>query len=523
MLAIIFEKILILVFTYIIVFTVYFTLIVFKSTKRRSLDNKQKYMTNSYNNNIVVVLYAQNNEQTVVPLLEQLNKQDYPTANYQVHIVLDNCTDNSANMLEFVGGAKIWRLSEGAPIGKDEAISWLLERLISFKNVNAFVFLNANRTIDRTFLSTINTSLFTNDVVIGATDLIAEKEDLRFKILDAITKYRNYVIKVGRSVMGLATRVDSDVVAIRQEVLEKIKCVDFKDTESELKYTVLLAKNNFIPTFNPNIKTRVKLGDFVFKKPSLSFKFSLFRHCFALIFSSTPKFSEFIFSMFTPNAVVLVGLYLTFAVFTNSYYFFYEFPFVLAVGGLLLASFLWSLAVVRIYDVNPLHIIYYPFYALYLRFFKNSIPARLIRKCSGDKPSSNIDQATIDVEVTDGKNTLPCKLDLISEDGLVKVIFRFKKKRYVTDSHIRMCDAIKDIAKKLNDHGFRIKICQTCAFFSAKIDGTTNMLKGYCNRQPEDSQLMDPKEMLLWNTCFYYLPEDLNKIVDINNYKRKSE
>ncbi len=514
---------LILIFTYILVFSLYFAVVVYMSSRRRSLELKQKYMTNSYNNNLVVIIYAQNNEKTVVPLLEQLNKQDYPKSNYQVHIILDNCTDNSANMLEFVGGAKVWRLTDGAPMGKDESISWLLERLISFQNVNAFVFLNANRIIDKNFLSSINTALFSNDVVVGSTNLITDNENFKFRMLDAVNKYRNNIIKVGRSVMGLATRVDSDVVAIRQEVLEKIKCVDFKDTNSELKYTILLNRNNFIPIFNPNIRTLVDVEEFNFKKPDLGYKFSLLKHCFKLIFSSNPKFSEFIFSMFTPNVLLVAVLYLVVAIFSGYYYFFYDFYFVLSIGALLVGSFIWSAVIMNTHRVHTKYLLVYPFYSFYSKFIRDSFFGKLFVKVSKKKDEINIEKATIDVEVTDGKNILPCKLDLISEDGLVKVVFRFKKKRYVTDSHIRMCDAIRDISEKLNNHGFRIKICQTCAYFSAKIDGTTNMLKGYCNRQPEGEQLLEPKEMLLWNSCFYYLPEDLNKIVDINNYKKKLE
>lgn len=519
----IFVTTLIIIFSYIIVFALYFALVVFMSSKKRRLDLKQKYMTNAYNNNLVVIIYAQNNEKTIIPLLEQLNKQNYPKSNYQVHIILDNCTDNSANMLEFIGGAKVWRLVDGTPLGKDESISWLLERLISFQNVNAFVFLNANRIINTDFLASVNSSLFTNDVIVGSTNLISEKDNFKFRLLDAINKYRNSVIKTGRSVLGLATRIDSDAVVIKQEVLEKIRCVDFKDTNSELKYTILLARNNFIPVYNPNIKTLVDVNDFNFKKPDLSYKLSLFKHCFPLLFSTNLKFSEFIFSMFTPNVLLLTFLYLSIATFSYNYYFFFDFYVVVTFGVILLASFIASLKLVKSENLNLKYLFIYPFHSFYEKFLKDSFVFKLFNFSTYNNPDSNIEQATIDVEVTDGKNIIPCKLDLISEDGLVKVIFKFKKKKYVTDSHIRMCDAIKNITDKLQQHGFRIKICQTCAYFSAKIDGTTNMIKGYCNKQVVSDELVDPEERLLWNSCQFYLPEDVNKIVDLLNYKKKTE
>lgn len=516
-----FINVTILIFLYITIFALYYALIVFMNTKKRRLDIRQKYMTNAYNNNLVVIVYAQNHEKTVVPLLEQLNKQDYPKSNYQIHVILDNCTDNSANLLEFVGGAKIWRLSDDTPHGKDESISWLLERLISFQNVGAFVFLNADRIVNQEFLSSVNSALYSTDVITGSTEIISENSDFVTNMLITINNYKNKIIKTGRTLLGLVTRIDSDIVVIKQEVLEKIKCVDFKNVNSELKYSLLLAKNNFISLYNPKVKTWVSSKDYVFKSPAMKYKYSLLKHCLPLMFSSNLKFSEFIFSLFSPNILLIIILYTAIAVFSYNYYFFFDFPFVITIGIILSAAFIASIFFAEVKKNELKYIAVYPFWALYSKYLSKLYIFRLLNRTKQDK-FVNIEKATIDVEVTDGKNSLPCKLDLISEDGLVRVVFKFKKKKYVTDSHIRMCDAIKNITDKLEDHGFRIKICQTCAYFSSKIDGTTNMIKGYCNKQCLNDELTAPEEKLLWNTCGYYLPQDVNKIIDISSYKKDS-
>lgn len=107
-------NVLLFLFVYMAVFMLYYMLCVFMSSKARNFVKKQKYQQSSLPNNIVLVVYARNDESTIVPLLESLNKQNYPKENYQTHIILDNCTDNSSNILEFVGGAKIWRVGEDA-------------------------------------------------------------------------------------------------------------------------------------------------------------------------------------------------------------------------------------------------------------------------------------------------------------------------------------------------------------------------------------------------------------------------
>ena len=508
---------LILIFTYITIFAVYYTAVVFMSTKRKRFDYEQRYMSSKINN-IVTIIYAQNDEKTVVPLLEQLNNQDYPTSNHQTHIILDNSTDDSANSLELLGGAKIWKLTEGVPLGKDEAISWLLERLISFQNVDAFVFLNANRSIKSDFLKNINASLYGSDVIVGATEILLDNSTTDSLVLDSINKFKNNIINTGRSLLGLVSQLDSDIVVIRQSVLEKIRCVDFQSTNSELKYTILLARNNFIVKFNPNIKTWIGVDKFEFKKPDLKYKFSLLKNCFPLMFSTNIRFTEFIFSLFTPNIITLILLYIVVAAFSYNYYFFYDIKFIIFIGVLLIASTIFAIKTVGFSKEDIKKLLIYPFWSINKKYFD-----KILKNIQNKKNNtvSNIEKVTVDVEVTDGKGLFPCKLDLISEDGLVKVVFRYKNKKYSTDSCIRMCDAIKQITDKLTERGLRIKICQTCAFFTPKIDGSTNMIKGFCGKISEEESdiTKEAKECLLWSSCQYYLPQDISNVIDLSNFK----
>ena len=126
---------------------------------------------------------------------------------------------------------------------------------------------------------------------------------------------------------------------------------------------------------------------------------------------------------------------------------------------------------------------------------------------------------TVDVIVTGGKVDLPCYLDLISEDGLAHAVLRYKKKRYVSAKQIRMYDAVTDIVEKLDENGFRIKVCHSCGFFTQKIDGSTNVVKGECMKCKMKSSACEPTETLIWSTCADYAPRELGKVIDIKNYR----
>ncbi|MBE7705259.1 MAG: hypothetical protein E7Z90_05550 [Cyanobacteria bacterium SIG29] len=506
-----------ILFIYIAVFTIYFSLIVtasfikFKSKKKS--EEKKEYK------NLIVIIYSHNNEKTIVNLLEQLNKQDYPKGNYQTHIILDNCTDNSSNKLEFIGGAKLWRLSDDAPLGRDKAISWLLENLMSFKRVDGYVFLNANRIVRNDFLFNVNEALQDNPVVVGTTDIYLEDADYYEKVWSNVNEYNANIMKVGRSKLGLAVPIDSDVMAIKHEVLEKVQCIDFKDANSELKYSFLLTSVNYPPKFIQEIKTYVSSNDYELRRPSFGFKMSLFTHCLNFKTISNFKFAEFLFSLLKPNPIVLITMLLIIGTYSFNYYFVFDFPWSIFLAVVLAVAFGLSVYKTEQYVKPLIYLAGCPFYTLSEALCENELIKKVFKKLD-KKPKTEIEKVTVPVNVTNGRNIFPCTMDLISEGGFKKVIFRYKNKKQETaQSYVRMCDAVKNISDTLEQHGFRIKICQSCAYFSPKIDGTNNMVKGFCNKHAvENPNCSEIPETLLWSTCEYYIPEEVNKVIDISTY-----
>lgn len=509
--------ILFILFVYVAVFTVYFSIIVaasfFKSKKKENIDIKKEYK------NLIVIIYSHNNEKTIVNLLEQLNKQDYPRGNYQTHIILDNCTDDSSNKLEFVGGAKLWRLTDDQPLGRDKAISWLLENLMSFKKVDGYVFLNANRIVKTDFLSNINEALQSNSVVVGSTEIFLEDADYYEKVWSNVNEYNTGIMKSGRSRLGLAVPIDSDITAIKHEVLEKVQCIDFKDANSELKYSFLLTSVNYPPRFVPEVKTYVSSLDYEVRRPAFGFKVSLFAHCLNFKSLSNFKFAEFLFSLFKPNPIVLVGLLVLIGTYSFNYYFLFDFPWSVFLAVVLAVAFGLSVYKTNLYVKPLLYLATCPFYTLY-DIVADSKIFKKIFKFSKKKEKVNIEKITVPVNVTNGRNVFPCTMDLISEGGFKKAVFRYKNKsQETTQGYVRMCDAVKNISDMLEQRGFRMKICQSCAYFSPKIDGTNNMVKGYCNQQAVANPNCDEiPETLLWSTCEYFIPQEVNNVIDISNY-----
>ena len=324
---------------------------------------------------------------------------------------------------------------------------------------------------------------------------------------------------LARTAMGLSVIIDSDACALKQEVIEKIRCVDFKDIESELKYTTLLIKSGFNCSFNPCVVTKLDVAHAVNRKPLPLYRFDMLRHCFKLFFSSNFNFSEFVLHNVKPNIWVLLVSYVALIAFTSIYYFIFDVKVVGIFALLLVLSFVWSVMIADLGKGGLKYLLLFPAYRTCKNFEKSKFYMNLLKMFKPKQNYINRDVLTVDAVVTDGRNNLQCYLDLVSEDGLAHAVLRYKKKRYTSAKQIRMYDAVTDIVEKLDEIGFRIKVCHSCGLFTSKIDGSTNMVKGDCMKCKIKSSVQEPVETLIWSTCEDYVPRELGKVIDIKNYR----
>lgn len=496
------ELVLNVLYIYVAVYSVFFLVSAIKNLNDKKFRIQKKYTNLNCQNNLCLIIYSHNNEISLENLIKQLKEQDYGYENFSTYIILDNCSDNSEKLFINDNFVQVFSIKDQGTIGKDQAISILLEKLSAIQNCNAYVFLDANRLIEKDFLSSINSALEDSPVISGSTILLGENLNLRQKIKNTFHKYYTNFLQKSRSLMGLAVTIDSDILIMRQDLMEKIGCIDFQNINSELKYSLLLSKIGCKCVFNPNIKTFINVNDFDLRIPSISARLDLFKNCFLQIWTKNFVFTEHVLSLLTPNVLLVLFAYVYLLKNSYNYYFMVDFSVVLLSFGLLILGFSISLLNSKLFSKDYIYLFLYPFYSIG-HIFRNFPVCRKIRgKISGQKSLiANTEKLIVDVGVTDGKNHIPCKLELISENGLAKVSFMFKKKKFTTKTHLRMVDAISELINKLSDYGFVLKICQCCASFAPNIDGSTNMVKGFCKRQFANMQTQGEIPTLLWNSC----------------------
>jgi cellulose synthase/poly-beta-1,6-N-acetylglucosamine synthase-like glycosyltransferase len=107
------------------------------------------------------VLVAAHNEETVVgALVENLLKLNYPRDMYDIFVICDNCTDNTAKIVRGYEGVFACERSNQNLRGKGYAIEWMLKELWKQpKSYDAIVMFDADNLADPEFLNEMNNDL----------------------------------------------------------------------------------------------------------------------------------------------------------------------------------------------------------------------------------------------------------------------------------------------------------------------------------------------------------------------------
>ncbi len=514
------ELILNLIYIYIGIFSIYFFCLALRSISDRKILSMKKYAVNEQF--LCVILYSHNNFEALKRTLQQLREQTYSASKFIVYVILDNCSDRSETYISETANLRILNLDDNVTVGKDQAISILLEKLRDDNTIASYIFLDTNRFIEKDFIANANIALSFNPVVSGNT-VIIENNNMSFteKIKIAYNKYQNNFVRKARSLFGLSDIVSDELLAIRKDFVEKIDALDLKNINTELKYSVLTSSLGYPCLYAPYFKSYIKLFDFNIEHPSLSYRISLFKQCLTKLLTFNVKFIEHICSLIAPSGLVAILLSLGYVFFSAKYYFLFSFIVVFTLFSMLLLGFSISLLKSELSAKEILFLFVYPIYSIG-HILDNIPPYRFLKKYifKDNNLKNDIQKYTVKVIATNGKIDIPCKLDLISENSMAKVIFTFKKKKFTSNKQIRMVEALNELVSKLNDYGFQLKICYCCEYFSSIVDGSKNMVQGECSFEFKDKIPTDTLNTILWNSCSACKPKKFVSVIDDIRHNR---
>ena len=127
---------------------------------------KEKPLLDKKQNRFMAIIPAHNESAVVANLVESLKKQNYPKELYDVYVIADNCTDNTAEKAREAGAIVYERFDETKKT-KGFALQWFLAQKIE-ENApyDAFCVFDADNIADSNFLTAMNKKLNQGETVV---------------------------------------------------------------------------------------------------------------------------------------------------------------------------------------------------------------------------------------------------------------------------------------------------------------------------------------------------------------------
>lgn len=234
------------------------------------------------------VVPAHNEEKIISKTIYSLSSLIYSKKNYDVFVVADNCTDQTAQIARTLGTHVLERTNPDQR-GKGYALRWAFDKVLANKNeYDAIIVVDADSLVSGNFLEVMNNYLATGSRVIQCSDLVLPEpgnwsvEATRIGFL-----LYNYVKPLGRKVLGLNMGLRGNGMCFSAEVLRDIPWQAWSLTE-DVEYGLVLLLKGVNINFAPEATVLAQMPIEATNAETQRSRWELGR--FQIIKSYTPKF-----------------------------------------------------------------------------------------------------------------------------------------------------------------------------------------------------------------------------------------
>ncbi len=171
------------------------------------------------------VLIAARNEQAVISnLIESIKKQNYPKELYDIYVIADNCTDDTAECAKRAG-AEVFERNDLSHIGKGFALNFGFKNLVklgNFSDYDGFFVFDADNLLDKNYISEMNRAFASGYRIVTSyrnsknydTNWISAGSSLWF-----LREAR--FINNSRMILGLSCAVSGTGFLVSREIIEQ--------------------------------------------------------------------------------------------------------------------------------------------------------------------------------------------------------------------------------------------------------------------------------------------------------------
>lgn len=131
-----------------------------------SLRKKQEIYSDEPERTFAIVIAAHNEEKVIGELLKSIWHLEYPRKLFEVYVIADNCTDNTAKIARLLN-ANVFQRSNKSQVGKGYALEYGFQKVFSLpRQFDAILVLDADNLISSNFLTVMNYRLNRGEKII---------------------------------------------------------------------------------------------------------------------------------------------------------------------------------------------------------------------------------------------------------------------------------------------------------------------------------------------------------------------
>lgn len=169
----------------------------------------------------LVLIAARNEAMVIGNLIDSLMKQNYPQELYDILVVPNNCTDNTAKVA-FEHGARILECQEKVR-SKGEALSYAIDHIPSDLIFDAYINFDADNVVHPDFLLQMNHALYHGATVAqGYRDTKNPHDTINSGCWAIFYWIGGRLFNHPRSLLHLSSTINGTGVMIRRSVIEKL-------------------------------------------------------------------------------------------------------------------------------------------------------------------------------------------------------------------------------------------------------------------------------------------------------------
>lgn len=209
---------------------------IFKKRKKVTNNNDDK------KNFFAVIIAARNEENVIGKLIDSLKKQSYPSEYFDIYVIVNNCTDNTAIEAK-KAGAKVISCTEKVST-KGEVLKYTFDLFKDNNKIDAYAIFDADNIVHHDFLAKMNGMINSGySVAQGFRDTKNISDNWLTSSYAILYYFQSLFLNESRYNMGRSSFLNGTGFVIKKEVIDK-HGFNPKTVTEDVEFTAMCAINN---------------------------------------------------------------------------------------------------------------------------------------------------------------------------------------------------------------------------------------------------------------------------------------